>query len=258
MMETAYHLDHAMLHSRNRGKCTRIHANLGRGVDGCQLFDGENPNDMHCGACGCHMEFHVKLNVGSQYDLLSEGVIDLDPGSKRYKRSPRANSPAESVGDNLDAPGLEANSGFNPDQDDFIRIFGCSKLDDKPASLPTAIRSERDDKINRSNYTRTPLYFKLCSKLKLIQEEYPEDIHGKFSIVYDDDYGYRVYCGGCDKRYGLVKPGFSLGNFERGHLACKRHKDLRGSDRRIKVQKSVKEFLQQAEAKNVLKTLHCR
>lgn len=257
-MGTIYHLDQAMLHSRNRGECTKIHAHLGHGVDGCQLFDGENPSGMLCGACGCHLSFHLKLNLGPRYGMEKYEVIDLEPGLKRRKMSFEA-LPAESVGDNLDLPGLEVNSGTS--QEDLARVFRANKIEEPVTVLPMSIKAElRGNNIKTNDsmlFTESPLYTRLCTKLRLIQQEYPEDIHGKFSIVHDDEHGFRVYCGGCDKRYGITKPGFSLGNFERGHLASKRHKDVGALNGRMKVQK-MKDFLQQAElAKRTAKTMYC-
>ncbi|XP_024385427.1 uncharacterized protein [Physcomitrium patens] len=253
-MGTAFHLDQAMINSRNRGKCTKMHAHLGPGFDGCQLFDGENPNDVLCGACGCHMSFHVKLNLGdSKYRLENHEVIDLEPGLKRCKMSFEA-SPAESVGDNLDSnPGVEVNSGTS--QEDLLRVFRSNRLEEQPPVFlqPASIKPERDEiRVNDSIplYRETPLYTKLCSKLKLIQAEYPEAIHGKFSIVHDDVHGYRVYCGGCDRHYGIPKPGYSLGNFERGHLASKRHKDMGAAQGKLKVQK-IGSYSQQAPNKTM-------
>lgn len=213
-MDIAYlDLDAAMRHARNRGKCTKMHAHLGPGVDGCQLFDGcSDPSDMLCGACGCHMSFHTKLTYNAVHKY--EANLDsnpLPPPTKRGKVvsafEPATACPAESVGDNLDSPGLEVTSGVL-----------CVGLDLKPkvAAAVQPLPSVMD----------SPLYARLCAKLHLIQQEYPEELHGKFSIVHDEDHGFRVYCGGCDKRYGISKPGYSLGNFERGHLASKRHKDV--------------------------------
>lgn len=244
-MVTGYNLDRVMIYSRNRGKCTKLHAHLGPGVDGCQLFDGENSSSMLCGACGCHMSFHVKLNLGgSSHDLENHELLDLEPGLKRCKMSLDA-SPAESVGDNIDSnPDLEVNSG--PCPEDLLRVFRSRKSEGQPPLFlqPVLIKPGRDEiRVNSSAplYTETSLYTKLCSKLKLIQAGHPEDIHGKFSIVHDDVNGYRVYCGGCNRHYGIPKPGYSLGNFERGHLASKRHKDVGAADGRMKVQK-VRDF----------------
>ena len=66
-MGTPSNLDRAMLHSKNLGKCTNPHDDLGPEFDECPLFDSKNPSCKYCGACGCLMRFHMKPNFDSRY-----------------------------------------------------------------------------------------------------------------------------------------------------------------------------------------------
>ena len=209
--------------SRGRGACTKIHPHLGHSVDGCQEYDGENPEDLlACGCCGCDISFHVKLNV-RQHEFSEQ------PNSKKMKVS----SPAVSVGDNISSLEMEVDTAGNVPHNPSTKMANTTR------SPPGSIKLERDHHHHHhhhqqqqqqparyqvvQNPTKTPLYGRLCSKLKQLQEHFPADIHGKFSIEHDDIQGYRVRCGGCQQLYGIPKLSHSLGNFERGHLTSKKH-----------------------------------
>ena len=208
--------------SRGRGACTKIHPHLGHSVDGCQEYDGENPEDLlACGCCGCDISFHVKLNV-RQHEFSEQ------PNLKKMKVS----SPAVSVGDNISSLEMEADTAGNAPRN------ASTKMANRTWSPPVSIKLEKDHHHHHhhhhqqqparnevvQNPTKTPLYRRLCSKLNRLQEEFPADMHGEFSIEYDDIKGYQVQCGGCQQLYGIPKRSHSLGNFERGHLTSKKHK----------------------------------
>lgn len=203
--------------SGNRGPCTKIHPHLGHSVDGCQEYDGDNPEDpLACGCCGCNISFHVKLNV-RQHEFLEQ------PNLKKMKVS----SPAVSVGDNISSLEMEVDTAGNAPH---------NALTNTTRSPPGSVKLERGYHHHQrqqhqqparyevaQNPTKTPLYVRLCSKLKRLQEQFPADLHGEFSIEHDDIQGYRVRCGGCQQLYGIPKLTYSLGNFERGHLTSKKH-----------------------------------
>ena len=215
--------------SRGRGACTKIHPHLGHSVDGCQEYDGDNPEDLlACGCCGCDISFHLKLNVRPH-------EFSEQPNLKKMKVS----SPAVSVGDNISSLEMEADTAGNAPHN------ASTKMAKPTWSPPGSIKLERDHHHHHhhhihqqqqqkqqqqparyevvQNPTKTLLYGRLCSKVKQLQEQFPADIHGKFSIEYDDIQGYRVRCGGCQQLYGIPKLSYSLGNFERGHLKSKKH-----------------------------------
>ena len=136
--------------SRGRGACTKIHPHLGHSVDGCQEYDGENPEDLlTCGCCGCDISFHVKLNV-RQHGFSGQ------PNSKKMKVS----SPAVSVGDNISSLEMEADTAGNAPHN------ASTKMANTTRSPPGSIKLERDRLYHYQRYLQRAAQYEAAQNIQ--------------------------------------------------------------------------------------------
>ncbi len=85
MMGTPHHLDQAMSHSDNLGKCTKPHDDLGSDFEKCPLFETNNTSVKFCGACGCPRRFHERPTRDSRYVVKTLLIRESEPGLASHK-----------------------------------------------------------------------------------------------------------------------------------------------------------------------------